>query len=461
MDTILDSQIYKRIKFEQILGLVSIGIGFALFILSAYSYASEPFFLILLTLRWICFIVPFFLVALIALSIIKSKNVDTFFYLFALLCQSIMAVLEGKTSLDFYFYSGVFFILTSLSFRGTFNGFLRYILPISSFLLLGPMISKSPEYFATVSILVDKFSAQIVAFVIGFIITRSNTKRFEILEENFRLKLKIKEAEMKSFENEIQKATLIEEELIKAKKKIESDSKIYAIGLVASQISHDLRSPLSALSLVLSTLEGLSVEQKNILNSSINRINQIVKSILKSENSNPQLNNTFRRQLEDLRSEKLVGLKKGIDFQCSVVGCEFRINDLVECELMRVMSNLLNNSFEAIEKAGQVLLSVSENNKQLLIEVKDNGRGIPKPILSRVGSEVLTYGKEGIESGNGLGLSYSSSVIRDLGGSLDISSVEGIGTKISITIPISNLILNIRSKDIAMKSELIIHPSVF
>lgn len=432
----------RKTKVEQALGLIIIGLGFSLFVLSAFNYSNQDFFPTLLAFRIVCFLLPIILGTLILLGSISKMNIDTYFYIFALFCQSILAILEGPTSLDFYFYTAVFNILVSLSFRGSLKEYLYGIFPLSIIFIFFPMIFKSPIYFTSVAEFVDKFTAQIVAFVIGFIIARSNAKRFEIQNENDRLKNELLENERQARNIERQKAQLLEEELIKAKKKIEKDSRIYAVGLVASQISHDLKSPLSALNLAIASIENLSSPQQRIIDTAINRINQIAVSVLKSDSkSQPNKKLSLKAQLANLVEEKRTQFssRQEVDFYCDIQGADYEIDAQIEANLGRVISNLINNAFEAIQTKGQVSFTVFENGSQLLIEVKDNGVGIPSQIFEKIGTEVFTYGKQGVESGSGLGLSYAHNVINSMQGKIEINSVEGVGTKVKIVLPISNL----------------------
>lgn len=443
MDTQLDLNISKKTRVEQAIGLIIIGLGFSLFVFSALNYANQDYFITLISFRIICFILPIVTGTLILSGIIKNMNIDTYFYIFALFCQSILAILEGPQSLDFYFYTCIFNILVSLSYRGSFKEYLYGIFPLSLTFLFFPMIFKSPEFFSSVSTFVDKFTAQIVSFVIGFIMARANSKRHEIQRENDLLKTRLYENERLAHILEKQKARLLEEELIRAKKKIEKDSRIYAVGLVASQISHDLKSPLSSLNLAISSLENVSAEQKRVIETSMNRINQIALSVLKSDDlANTGKNWALKTQLLNLFEEKklLFSSNKSVDFHFEMDGADYEIDRQAEADLCRVISNLLNNGVESIDGKGQVSLHASEQNNYLLIEVKDNGKGIPSHVLNKVGAEVFTYGKQGIVSGNGLGLSYAHSVVASLQGKLEINSVEGIGTKVKMSLPISRLI---------------------
>jgi signal transduction histidine kinase len=73
-------------------------------------------------------------------------------------------------------------------------------------------------------------------------------------------------------------------------------------------------------------------------------------------------------------------------------------------------------------------------NGQILIEVQDNGPGIPDEIKDKIMQPFFTT-KKGT-AGTGLGLSITNDIIKAHGGKIDIESVEGEKTRFIITLPI-------------------------
>jgi hypothetical protein len=101
-------------------------------------------------------------------------------------------------------------------------------------------------------------------------------------------------------------------------------------------------------------------------------------------------------------------------------------------ELMRVLSNLINNSVEAIRVSGwvRVILDTHEGFVSILIE--DNGKGIPPEVLSKLGQPGNTFGKS---RGNGLGLSHAISAVQSWNGKIEFSDRNGGGTQVRILLP--------------------------
>lgn len=110
----------------------------------------------------------------------------------------------------------------------------------------------------------------------------------------------------------------------------------------------------------------------------------------------------------------------------SLISCE-------EYQIKQVFINIIKNGMEAMPSGGILTIAVVENDQNVLIRVSDQGDGIPEELLPRLGE--LFYSTK--ETGTGLGLLVSSKIIRDYGGSLDITSELGEGTTVVISLPCS------------------------
>jgi hypothetical protein len=84
---------------------------------------------------------------------------------------------------------------------------------------------------------------------------------------------------------------------------------------------------------------------------------------------------------------------------------------------------------------GSVELKITRKDNRVLLEIIDDGHGIAKELLPRLGLRGETYGKAG---GSGLGLYHARSFTLQSGGTLQIQSQIGEGTRISITLPMSD-----------------------
>lgn len=112
---------------------------------------------------------------------------------------------------------------------------------------------------------------------------------------------------------------------------------------------------------------------------------------------------------------------------------------ILQCDrgkLQQVFLNLVNNAFAAMSDGGRLEIGVSAQGKQsILIKVSDNGSGIPKADLDRVFEPFFSTKRK--SGGTGLGLSITYSLVREIGGMIEVESEVGKGTTFSITIPAS------------------------
>jgi two-component system, NtrC family, sensor kinase len=105
-------------------------------------------------------------------------------------------------------------------------------------------------------------------------------------------------------------------------------------------------------------------------------------------------------------------------------------------ELQQVFLNLINNALDAMEKTGGTLeVSARQEADHILIDVADNGPGIPRANLARIFDPFFTTKPVG--SGTGLGLSICYGIIHKMGGEISVKSAVDVGTTFQIRIPVS------------------------
>ncbi|MCI5071397.1 sensor histidine kinase [bacterium] len=219
----------------------------------------------------------------------------------------------------------------------------------------------------------------------------------------------------------------------------------------AQQVAHDIRSPLTALNVVSKDLSGLPEGSRVLLRASIQRIQDIANNLVsKSEvytedTEGIDEHNTLESVLllpviEEIVSEKRhqQRSKEGVNIVLDSEQTYGLFAKVDEHTLKRVLSNLINNSVEAFEGSGEVVVQITEclDSDEVLILVKDNGRGIPKDVLPKLGERGASFGKEAHKgSGSGLGLYHAKSSIEQWGGRFIIDSEEGNGTEIQLYLP--------------------------
>lgn len=224
---------------------------------------------------------------------------------------------------------------------------------------------------------------------------------------------------------------------------LEENARFQAGTSVAAQITHDIRSPLAALKIVTSKING-EVEDLKLLRMSITRLQDIANQSLhylrkdirmQGVPETKNLVNILKTIIEEKRaersSEKEINLR--LNFQSETFTC--LIHEPSFCELM---SNLLNNSYEAISiKPGHIDVNVHEHKNWLVIEIRDTGKGILPDVLQNLGKRGVSYKERAGEEGLGIGVYHAKKTILSWGGEFNILSTVGIGSNVIIKLPLT------------------------
>jgi signal transduction histidine kinase len=108
-------------------------------------------------------------------------------------------------------------------------------------------------------------------------------------------------------------------------------------------------------------------------------------------------------------------------------------------QLNQVFLNLLVNAMQAIESThrpdGRISITTAEKSGEVVVEIFDNGCGIPEDILPQIFDPFFTTKEVG--DGTGLGLSITHSMVQDHGGRLQVDSVLGQGTLFRVILPVA------------------------
>lgn len=212
-------------------------------------------------------------------------------------------------------------------------------------------------------------------------------------------------------------------------------------------VAHDLRTPLSAISLVTSILElrlrsvgGDTATMVKTLRRNVGHLDELVANVLKENNhllTEPAI------KLER-RSFDLWPLVQGVIKDVEPIASKgaTRIINEVPAELTvradagllrRVLQNLIANAIE-YTPGGQVIIGASEDEPDAPVEiwVTDNGAGIPAERIEKV-FEPLETNQQG--DGDGLGLAIVKTFVEAHDGKVEVQSSEGRGSTFRFTLP--------------------------
>jgi signal transduction histidine kinase len=104
-------------------------------------------------------------------------------------------------------------------------------------------------------------------------------------------------------------------------------------------------------------------------------------------------------------------------------------------KLQRILGNLLDNAIKFTPTGGAITISVSGDDKRVLIGVGDTGIGMSEQDVSQIFEKFFRADKSRSESGSGLGLSLARAFVSSLGGSITATSVPGEGSIFTVILP--------------------------
>ncbi|MDD5507648.1 MAG: ATP-binding protein [Bacteroidales bacterium] len=268
------------------------------------------------------------------------------------------------------------------------------------------------------------------------------------------------------------------ENLKETQKQLIQSEKLASLGQLTAGIAHEIQNPLnfvnnfSSLSMDLTgeLSEYIDKEKSNLsqetvenieevigmLESNVQKINEhgkraerIVKGML--QHSRGKSGEFLATDLNALVEEYVNLSYHGIRAENKAFNATF-VKDLdpgigkvkiVPQDFSRVILNIMNNACYAVFEKGQkkpdgysptISISTKKADQQIVIRIKDNGTGIPQPIIDKIFNPFFTTKPTG--KGTGLGLSMSYDIITNIhNGRLEVVSTEGESTEFIITIP--------------------------
>lgn len=218
----------------------------------------------------------------------------------------------------------------------------------------------------------------------------------------------------------------------------EESYRLQMLGEVATQMSHDIKSPLAALRTATQDLGPLEGSAKILIEAAIDRLDGIAGDLLKRHRKG-QVENTFQVAdiIDSLVVEKSLEYRnRRVEFRVEKGASSFRMtND--ELGLTRVLSNLINNAVEAsVAEPKLIEIGVRKEGSFAEVYICDQGPGFPGPVLQGLRTGVVQSTKE---NGNALGLRGALSYARAAGGRLEIrprTGRAGRGTEVVLALPI-------------------------
>lgn len=224
-----------------------------------------------------------------------------------------------------------------------------------------------------------------------------------------------------------------------------NSEKMASLGQLVAGVAHEINTPVASIksnntivSKLVDSIEDTELRDmlkdiNDIDREAVSRISNIVTSLKKyvrldeAELQETDINNELDLTLELLRHET----KNRINV----------IKNYSELPMIKCYPNLLNQAFtnilinacQAIEGNGTITITTECNEKDLIVKIKDTGKGIPKNLQDKIFT--AGYTTKGIGVGTGLGLAICKKIIEKHNGGIIVNSAIGTGCEFIITIP--------------------------
>jgi len=215
---------------------------------------------------------------------------------------------------------------------------------------------------------------------------------------------------------------------------------------MAKQVAHEIKNPLTPMKLTIQHLQrsvdgqdqdlaGKTKKALTVILDQVNNLNEIATSF--SMFAKMPIPKTERFEITSVLSKTaaLHNNNKDVNVHTDIMsGHYFVIGD--EQLMSGIFTNLILNGIQSVPngRTAEIVVRLSQVDSKVLIEVKDNGNGIPVSIREKVFLPNFSTKY----SGSGIGLAVAKRGVEHAGGRIWFETMEGTGTSFFIEIPLSN-----------------------
>lgn len=212
-----------------------------------------------------------------------------------------------------------------------------------------------------------------------------------------------------------------------------------AYGRLSRQVAHDLRSPLGAFRVAIQVLKSNKAtyhshkSEIELAEKANHRIDEILSLLLKR----PKQCNSEITEVHSVIDEAMGYVSTRQDKAPVRIVRNYTLEPLFvyqqKVDLLRVLINIFENAFDAVEPCGRIMVGTELRDSQIYIAISDSGVGIAPSDLQRIFERGFTKGKA---NGNGEGLSIVEELVFANKGTISVSSEPGQGTEIVLSFPL-------------------------
>lgn len=288
--------------------------------------------------------------------------------------------------------------------------------------------------------------------LLGIIVILSHQKRelndeIDILESvsaqlgNAIIQAKLYEKDLKTMA-ELQMAL---KELKDTQVQLINSEKMASLGQLIAGVAHEINTPLGSINSNNSIISKLikKIDNEDIAET-LKEINELDReAVMRISNMVKSLKKFVRLDEADLQD---ADINKELDLTLDLIRHETKnrievVKEYGEIPLIKCYPNMLNqvfmniliNACQSIKEQGLIVITTLFQDNNLIVKIKDNGKGIKKDQLDKIFT--AGYTTKGVGVGTGLGLAISEKIIQKHKGQIAVNSELGQGSEFIITIP--------------------------
>ncbi|MFB3887081.1 MAG: nitrogen regulation protein NR(II) [Thermodesulfobacteriota bacterium] len=227
--------------------------------------------------------------------------------------------------------------------------------------------------------------------------------------------------------------------------RIQLAERLSSLGHLAAGVAHEIRNPLNAIGMGLQRLKREFLPQEEsqkeeylsfmeLISKEIRRVNEIIEQFLSlsrpfeltlKPSSLQDLLKNLTTLLQEEASSRGIQIQTGMSPNLPLIRMDTE-------KLTQAFLNIMKNGMEAMEPGGILRVETQSFKDQVEISFSDSGSGIPSEQMEKIFNYYYTTKEKGV----GLGLPIAHRIIEAHGGQLKVESRVGVGTKVTVRLPI-------------------------
>jgi len=245
--------------------------------------------------------------------------------------------------------------------------------------------------------------------------------------------------------NELEKAYI---ELEKTHDMLIRHEKLAAIGEISARLAHEIRNPLATIGGFAKSIplkydnKKRTIRNAKIIIKEVQRLENILSNVLdftKASTPRKTVNDINELVKDTLRIIEGYVVTNNIVVALDLAEEELKA-EFDSSQIKQVLINVIKNAFNSMQDGGALEIKTSVMDGYVHVDIRDTGKGIPEMYLDAIFDPFFTTNG----NGTGLGLSISQRIMQNHNGSLEISSVEGKGTTVSVILPCESKSLQLK-----------------